>query len=128
MSKERRLALKVLLTGLAGVLLGLLCVSYAHAGDPVKASWYGPRFAGRKTASGERFDPKRLTAASKTLPINSVVKVTNPHNGKSVNVRINDRCLRGRSLDLSEGAARKLGIVRRGIARVRVEVTRWRKR
>lgn len=87
-----------------------------------KASWYGPGFAGRKTTSGERFNPRGLTAASKTLPIGAVVKVTNPQNGKSVNVRINDRgpFVAGRSLDLSQRAAEKIGIIHKGVARVKV--------
>ena len=86
----------------------------------VKASWYGSKFAGRPTTSGERFDPDRLTAASKTLPLGSIVKVENPTNGRSVTVRIND-CgpfVRGRSLDLSRRAARRIGITHQGIARV----------
>lgn len=88
----------------------------------VKASWYGPGMAGRKTTSGERFNPKALTAASKSLPIGSVVKVTNPENGKSVNVRINDRgpFVPGRSLDLSQRAAEKIGIIHKGVARINV--------
>jgi rare lipoprotein A len=88
----------------------------------VKASYYGSEFAGRPTASGERFDPRRMTAASKTLPLGSVVKVENPKNGRSVTVRIND-CgpyVPGRSLDLSRGAARKIGITNQGVARVRL--------
>jgi len=89
-------------------------------GQILKASYYGPGFSGRRTASGERFNPNGMTAASKTLPIGSVVHVTNPENGRSVNVRINDRgpYVRGRSLDLSKGAARKIGLT--GIARVKV--------
>jgi rare lipoprotein A len=86
----------------------------------VKASWYGTEFAGRPTTSGERFDPNRLTAASKTLPLGSIVKVHNPRNGRSVTVRVND-CgpfVRGRGLDLSQGAARKIGITHQGVARV----------
>jgi len=59
----------------------------------VKASWYGPGLTGQKTTSGEVYNPRALTAASKTLPIGSVVKVTNPENGKSVNVRINENIL-----------------------------------
>src|SRR6516165_4698990 len=73
----------------------------------VLASWYGREFAGRSTTSGEPFDPRRLTAASNTLPLGSVVKVENPKNGRSARVRIND-CgpfVRGRSLDLSLRAA-----------------------
>jgi rare lipoprotein A len=88
----------------------------------VKASWYGNEFAGRPTTSGERFNPDRLTAASKTLPLGSVVKVTNSNNGRAVTVRIND-CgpfARGRSLDLSKGAARKIGIIHKGVARVKL--------
>jgi rare lipoprotein A len=88
----------------------------------VKASWYGPGLAGKKTTSGEVYNPKALTAASKTLPIGSVVKVTNPQNGKSVNVRINDRgpFVPGRSLDLSQRAAEKIGVTHKGVARVKV--------
>jgi rare lipoprotein A len=88
----------------------------------VKVSWYGPGLAGRKTTSGEVYNPRALTAASKTLPIGSVVKVTNPQNGKSVNVRINDRgpFIRGRSLDLSQRAAEKIGVIHIGVARVKV--------
>ena len=79
--------------------------------------------AGRRTASGEVFDPGALTAASKTLPIGSTVIVTNPKNGKSVMVRINDRGphVRGRSLDLSRRAAEELGITEKGVARLKVE-------
>jgi rare lipoprotein A len=79
--------------------------------------------AGRLTASGERFDPDALTAASKTLPIGSTVIVTNPKNGKSVRVRINDRGphVRGRSLDLSRRAAEELGITETGVARLKVQ-------
>jgi 3D (Asp-Asp-Asp) domain-containing protein len=86
------------------------------------ASWYGPGFNGRRTASGEIFNQNRLTAASRTIPIGSRVQVTNLQNGRSVDVRIND-CgpyVRGRSIDLSRRAARKIGIVRRGVARVRI--------
>jgi rare lipoprotein A len=89
----------------------------------VKASWYGRAFAGHKTISGERYHPEGLTAASKTLPLGTIVKVSNPQNGRSVKVRINDRgpFVRGRSLDLSHGAAKKLGILHKGVARVKVE-------
>ena len=92
------------------------------AGHLVKASWYGPGLVGKRTTSGERFNPRALTAASKTIPLGSVVKVTNPDNGKSVKVRINDRgpFVRGRSLDLSPRAAEKIGIIKKGVVRVRV--------
>lgn len=86
------------------------------------ASWYGPGLVGRRTSTGERFDPNALTAASKTLPLGSHVKVTNPRTGKSVVVRINDRGphVRGRSLDLSPRAAQELGFTNKGVARVHV--------
>jgi rare lipoprotein A (peptidoglycan hydrolase) len=95
--------------------------SYSHERTEV-ASWYGPGFLGHRTSTGERFNPNALTAASKTLPIGSHVKVTNPSNGKSVVVRINDRgpYCRGRSLDLSRRAAEEIGMTGKGVARVRV--------
>jgi rare lipoprotein A len=97
-------------------------VELPPGGQVVKASYYGPGFSGRRTASGERFNPNGMTAASKTLPIGSVVQVTNPENGRSVNVRINDRgpYVRGRGLDLSKGAARRIGLTQKGVARVQV--------
>lgn len=82
------------------------------------ASWYGARFAGRKTASGERFDPNQLTAAHRTLPFGSKVRVT--RGGRSVVVRINDRGpFHGdRVIDLSQAAAAELGLVRSGSGHV----------
>jgi len=90
----------------------------------VKASYQGSGSAGQPTASGERYNPNGLTAASRNLPIGSTVKVTNPQTGRSVNVRINDRgpFVHGRSLDLSKRAAEEIGITHKGVARV--EVTR----
>lgn len=87
------------------------------------ASWYGPGFHGEKTASGRIFDQSRLTAAHKSLPLGSRVKVTNLNNGNSVEVEITDRgpFVRGRIIDLSEGAAKALGMLQSGIARVRIE-------
>lgn len=88
------------------------------------ASYYGKRFAGRKTANGERFNPGLLTAAHKTLPFGSLVRVTNPRNGRSVTVRINDRgpFIRGRVIDLSRAAAENIGMIRRGHAQVELEL------
>ena len=88
------------------------------------ASWYGPGFAGRLTANGEVFDPSELTAAHRTLPFNTHVRVTNLRNGRSVVVRINDRgpFARGRIIDLSRAAAERVGMIGSGTARVRVEV------
>src|SRR5579863_2267712 len=89
------------------------------------ASWYGPGFAGHPTSTGESYNPEALTAASKTLPLGSHVRVTNPDNGRSVVVRINDRgpYVRGRSLDLSHGAARQIGLTGKGVGRVQVTPT-----
>ena len=87
------------------------------------ASWYGRKFHGRRTASGEVYHQEKFTAAHRTLPWGSKVKVTNLANGKSVEVRINDRgpFVKGRIIDVSRAAARALGIVRAGIATVEVE-------
>lgn len=85
-----------------------------------KASWYA--LAGNKTANGEIMNPAAMTAAHRTLPFGTKVRVTNMNNGKSVVVRINDRgpFVGGRVIDVSKGAARKIGMVRSGIARVKV--------
>ncbi|HPQ41445.1 MAG TPA: septal ring lytic transglycosylase RlpA family protein [bacterium] len=90
------------------------------------ASWYGRKFQGGLTASGERYDMYRLTAAHPTLPFGTRVRVTRLENGRSVIVRINDRgpFIAGRIIDLSYQAARDLGMIREGLARVRVEVLR----
>ena len=87
-----------------------------------EASWYGPGFQGRKTANGERFDTYEMTAAHKTLPFNTLIKVTNLHNDISVVVRINDRgpYIRGRIIDLSKAAKEEIQMG--GLAQVRLEV------
>ena len=88
------------------------------------ASWYGDEFAGRLTANGEIFDPEQVTAAHKTLPMPSVVRVTNLDNGRSLVVRLNDRgpYVAGRIIDLSRASARLLGFMEQGTARVRVQI------
>jgi rare lipoprotein A (peptidoglycan hydrolase) len=88
----------------------------------IVASWYGPGYKGRRTANGEDFDPRGFTAASKTLPMGSIVRVTNLQNGRWVNVRINDRgpVAPGRSIDLSTAAAQSIGLAKSGVARVKV--------
>jgi rare lipoprotein A len=87
------------------------------------ASWYGSKFHGRKTASGERYNMYGISAAHRTLPLGTVVRVTHTGNGRKVTLRINDRgpFVEGRIIDLSYGAARRLGMVREGIADVVVE-------
>ena len=86
------------------------------------ASWYGPNFHGKKTANGEIFDQNEVSAAHRTLPMPSVVQVTNLVNGRSMVIRVNDRgpFAHGRIIDLSKRAAQLLGFKRQGTARVRV--------
>ena len=94
-----------------------------QGGEYVTASWYGPKFHGRPTASGERYDMHGLTAAHKHLAFGTELRVTNPDNGRSVNVKVNDRgpFIRGRDLDLSYGAARAIGMDKKGVGRVKIE-------
>ena len=110
------------------VLIGALMLSAGAAPDANasdkqvgKASWYGPGFHGKKTASGEPFDQHRLTAAHPRLPLGSQARVTNLNNGKVVVVTINDRGPHGggRIIDLSRAAARMLAM--NGTARVSIE-------
>ena len=89
----------------------------AGAAESGKIAWYGHKFAGRKTASGQAFNPEALTMAHKTLPFGTKVKITNPKNNKSVIVRVNDRgpTQADRIGDVSYAAARKLGMVNSGV-------------
>ncbi|MGO9637765.1 MAG: septal ring lytic transglycosylase RlpA family protein [Terracidiphilus sp.] len=91
------------------------------------ASWYGGVFNGRKTASGERYDMYAMTACHPTLPFGTVVRVVNRKNKRSVVVRITDRgyLYSGRILDLSYGAAQKIGMIKPGLAEVDLEVLSW---
>lgn len=88
------------------------------------SSFYGRDFHGRKTANGEIYDMYALTCAHRELPFGTLLKVTNPVNGKSVNVRVNDRgpFIQGRDLDLSKGAAEQLGMIERGIKELQIEI------
>lgn len=90
------------------------------------ASYYASRFSGKSTSSGEVFSNARMTAACNSLPLQSFVRVTNMHNHRSVIVRINDRMndSNSRLIDLSQAAARKIGMIRRGIIRVRMVLLR----
>jgi peptidoglycan lytic transglycosylase len=92
------------------------------------ASWYGPGFDGRATASGEIYDMEAMTAAHRTLAFGSVVEVRNLDNGRVARVRINDRgpFVHGRIIDLSRAAARELGVLVPGTAEVRIRVVGWR--
>ena len=95
-------------------------VKFPQTGE---ASWYGPKFHGKTTASGETFDQQALTAAHASLPFGSKVKVTNLSNGKSVEVEINDRgpFAENRIIDVSYAAAKALDMKEKGTTRVRVE-------
>lgn len=113
------------------IWLGLMCSilpSHAKTSSQVSfsgiASYYGGLHHGKKTANGERFDMHGLSAAHRKLPFGTQLKVTNLTNGKSVIVRVNDRgpFHPGRILDVSQGAARQLGMVKQGTARVSVNV------
>lgn len=88
------------------------------------ASYYGKRFHGRKTANGERFDMNKLTAAHRSYPFGTVLRVTNLRNNKQVKVRVNDRgpYVGRRVIDLSKRAAKELGFVSRGVTKVKIEV------
>lgn len=109
----------ILIVGLlaAGIFLFSLVPRYDEVGI---ASWYGPGFQGRTTANGELYDMYAFTAAHKSLPFGTVVKVVDLDTGRSVVVRINDRgpFVPGRIIDLSYAAARELGMVERGTAKV----------
>jgi rare lipoprotein A len=107
--------------GAAGEAVVESAVVESHVG---LASWYGPGFHGRRTASGKRFDMAALTAAHRSLPFGSRVRVTNLTNGRSVIVRINDRgpYVKPRIIDLSRAAARELDFLEDGITRVRIDL------
>ncbi|NIA12493.1 MAG: septal ring lytic transglycosylase RlpA family protein [Nitrospiraceae bacterium] len=127
MTVKRRIgstAIAVLL--LFSCAMGCRLAPWRWGGDVHKgiASWYGPGFHGRRTASGEVFDQNAMTAAHRELPFGTRVRVKNLRNGRSVIVRINDRgpFVRGRIIDLSKEAARRLDMVADGIVPVRVEV------
>lgn len=94
-----------------------------------KASYYANSFNGKKTASGETFNNKKLTAAHKTLPFGTVVRVTNTSNGKTVKVTITDRgpFVKGRVIDLTEKAASKIGMLDQGIAQVEIKYRKKKK-
>jgi rare lipoprotein A len=87
------------------------------------ASFYANKHNGKKTASGERYQGNKLTAAHKTIPFGTMVKVTNLSNGKTVQVRVNDRgpYAKGRVIDLSRSAAKKIGMINDGVTKVKLE-------
>ncbi|MBI3994598.1 MAG: septal ring lytic transglycosylase RlpA family protein [Nitrospirae bacterium] len=126
--------------GLLGLLLAIAavsCASVPRGGDYTVgyretgvSSWYGEPFHGRRTANGEIYDMHGLTAAHRLMPLGAIVKVTHRDNGRSVTVKVNDRgpFIRGRILDLSFGAAERLGMTADGTAPVAIEVVALPKR
>lgn len=110
----------------------ILCIQFLSAQsyevykERAVVSYYAGDFHGKKTSNGEYFNMNDLTCASKSLPFNTILKVTNLSNGKSVNVRVNDRgpFVPGRELDLSKAAAIKLDMIKSGTATVRIEIVK----
>ena len=109
------------------LLLSLIACAPVH--QTGQASWYGPGFAGKKTASGVIFRPWKKTAAHPSLPMGTVLRVTRVDNGKSVRVVINDRgpYAKGRIIDLSKRSARKLNMLNAGVATVELRILRCKK-
>lgn len=113
---------------IAGVVMGIQGLTgpadYYQVGI---ASWYGPNFHGNRTANGEIFDMNKMTAAHKSLPFETKVRVTDLKSNRSVTVKINDRgpFIKGRILDLSRRAAEKLGIIDTGTAEVGLQIIQW---
>jgi rare lipoprotein A len=136
LARASALALTVAAIVVAGAVIG--CATDAEARrsaatpghvETGEASYYGAKFNGRRTASGERYDPRKFTAAHKSLPMGTIIRVTRTSGGKdgpSVEVRVNDRCgcTHGRIVDLSAAAAQRLHMLNDGVAAVRLEVVR----
>jgi rare lipoprotein A len=131
----RRTSIVVAAAVVAGIGVVLGCTSEASArrgGARIgqvqegRASYYGKEFNWRRTASGERYDPNGMTAAHKTLPFGTRVRVTRRGSGQSVVLRVNDRCgcTHGRIIDVSAAAAHKLDMIRVGVIPVRLEVVK----
>ena len=119
-----RILISALLVAIAVTIAVPVVASDAEREETGYASWYGGKFQGRLTANGERFDTNQLTAAHRTLPFNSIVRVTNVANARSVVVRINDRgpFVEDRIIDLSRAAADAIGLTAAGVGLVRLEI------
>lgn len=114
----------ILIASVTVILIAIGLVSYFSYDQVGIASWYGEKFQGRKTSSGEIYDMNQMTAAHKTLPLGTIVRVVDLRTGKSVVVRINDRgpFIPGRIIDLSFAAAKELGIIGPGTALVGLKI------
>lgn len=104
------------------LLVVVLTGCFRKGSETGLASYYADKYEGRKTSNGEKFKQRKLTAAHKTLPFGTKVKVTNLNNGQSVKVRINDRgpFIQGRIIDLSKKAAKKIDLVNAGVTKVTI--------
>ena len=134
MTLDRTILRNIGVLTFAAMVVGALLLGVRPAASDQKrvqtglASFYGPGFHGKETASGETFDQREMVAAHRTLPLGSVVRVTNLENGRDVELRVIDRGPYGRNfrkgtiIDVSRGAARQLDFVEDGLVRVRVEV------
>lgn len=111
-------------------LLSIFCYAQELTSISGKASYYGKKFHGKYTASGEIFDMNAMTAAHRTLPLHTIVRVTNTINNKTVTVKINDRgpVYKGFAIDLSKGAASKLDMIRNGVVPVIIEIVKFNKK
>lgn len=120
-SQPKRLAKYAVIVLLFYFFIGNIYDSYVTVG---RASWYGKKFHGRKTANGEVYDKYALTAAHRRLPFGTKVKVTRLDNNREVIVRINDRgpYIPGRIIDLSKGAAKELGMLKKGLVKVKLKI------
>ena len=125
--------MNILKLPLAAALLSCAFFAADASAKPLQrgaASWYGPGFHGEETASGEIFDQREMVAAHRTLPLGSVIRITNLENGRRVTLRVIDRGPYGRNfrngtiVDVSRGAARRLRFVRDGLVRIKLEVIR----
>jgi len=114
----------ILLLTITALLAAIGLVNYFSYDQIGIASWYGPNFQGRRTSNGERFDMNKMTAAHKSLPFGTIVRVVDLKTQRSVVVRINDRgpFIPGRIIDLSRAAAKKLGIIGPGTALVGLKI------
>ena len=134
MTLDRTILRNIGVLTFAAMVVGALLLGVRPAASDQKrvqtglASFYGPGFHGKETASGETFDQREMVAAHRTLPLGSVVRVTNLENGRDVELRVIDRGPYGRNfrkgtiIDVSRGAARQLDFIEDGLVRVRVEV------
>jgi rare lipoprotein A len=108
---------------LAGLLLAVTSFTLAASAETVTCSYYSAKFDGRRTASGQRFSSNALTAAHRTLPLGTRVKLTNPKNHHSVIVKVNDRgpYIKGRDISVTRRAAKQLGFLGKGVAQLDME-------